>query len=269
MAGMVELRNRVAVVTGGASGIGRGIASQLVAQGAQVVIADIEASVLQQTARDIGALGIVTDVTSHASVAALASQTLERFGAVHIVCNNAGVGSMGKIENLSMADWNWVLNVNLMGVIHGVNVFLPLLIRNAGGGHIVNTASLAGLSVMPGMAAYSVTKFAIVALTETLALELATDHPQVGATVFCPGPVRSNIGKSLRNRIDASSSGLVDVDLDDLKEAFGGTVPWMESDQAGRIVVDAIRGGRLYAITHPDMVEAIKPRHAAIEAAFR
>jgi NAD(P)-dependent dehydrogenase (short-subunit alcohol dehydrogenase family) len=169
MSGLPDLQGKVAVVTGGASGIGKGIASQLIASGMRVVIADIEQDALRRTASELGATAIVTDVSDAGSVHALADAVVAELGTVHVVCNNAGVGPLAPIAELTMADWDWVLGVNLYGVIHGVQAFLPILAANPDGGHIVNTASMAGLVAPPRMAAYCVSKFGVVALTEVLA----------------------------------------------------------------------------------------------------
>ncbi len=200
MSALPDLRGKVAVVTGGASGIGMGIARQLIAEGMQVVIGDIEAGLLRKAADDLGAVGILTDVSDLDSVRALARSATERFGTVHVVCNNAGVGPLAAIADLTMADWHWIIGVNLYGVIHGVQTFLPVLQANEDGGHIVNTASMAGLVAPPRLGAYSVTKFGVVALTEVLAAELAQTGSKVGVSVLCPGVVRTNIGTSSRNR---------------------------------------------------------------------
>jgi NAD(P)-dependent dehydrogenase (short-subunit alcohol dehydrogenase family) len=148
------------------------------------VIGDIEAAALKASADDIGAIGVQTDVSDIAQVRALADETLGRFGRIDILCNNAGVGPFGSIEDLTLADWKWILDINLWGVIHALNVFLPHLITNPQGGHIVNTASLAGLRAFPGIGPYCVSKSGVVVLSETLALELARDHPTVGVTVL-------------------------------------------------------------------------------------
>jgi NAD(P)-dependent dehydrogenase (short-subunit alcohol dehydrogenase family) len=268
MAGLSDIQGRVAVVTGGASGIGRGVAEELLAQGAQVVIADIEKSVLDQTAREIGAVSVRTDVSKLESVQALADETLKRFGKVDIVCNNAGVGPFGRIEDVTLDDWKFVIDVNLWGVIYGVHVFLPHLIANPNGGHIVNTASQAGLAAFAHCGTYAVTKFGVVALTESLAMEMAHDHPKVGATVLCPGPVRTNIHRSLRNRpAELSAPKTHDIEVAQMASAVDGDARFLTPREAGRIVVDSIREGRLYAITHPEMYGLIGRRHEAIAAA--
>lgn len=267
MSGLESLTGKVAVVTGGASGIGRGIATRLVDQGMKVVIADIEQGALQQTAAEIGAVGIRTDVSDAASVQKLADEILSKFGAVHLVCNNAGVGSLGRIADMTFKDWQWVINVNLWGVIHGTQIFLPLLKRNADGGHFVNTSSMGGLGTMPGLGGYAVTKFGVVALTETLAQELAEDGSNVGATVLCPGTVRTNIANSSRNRPAGLEGGLADVDLE--ASEFGATLRWMDPLDVGDVVIRAVKRGDLYAFTHPEMGEPILQRNANIAAALK
>jgi NAD(P)-dependent dehydrogenase (short-subunit alcohol dehydrogenase family) len=267
MSGLAELRGKVAVVTGGASGIGAGIARQFAAEGMRVVIADVEADALRQASESIGALGIRTDVRDPASVQALADATMERYGTVHVVVKNAGIGPMAKIADLELSDWRWMVEVNLWGVIHGVHSFLPLLLKNPDGGHIVNTASVGGLTPAPGLGPYCVTKFGVVALTETLAQELAMDGSAVGASVLCPGLVRTKIARSSRNRPAGLGGGnLADVDLETMPDAPSGR--WLEPDDVGRIVVAGIRSGDLYIITHPEMWPTVQPRHKAIESAF-
>ena len=268
MGGISDLAGKTAVVTGGASGIGLGIARQLRAEGMQVVIADIEPGALEAAAAQIGATGVVTDVASLASVEALAAETIRRFGAVHVVCNNAGVGSGARVADMKPADWDWILGVNLLGVIHGVQAFLPLLSANPEGGHMVNTASMSGLRVRPGAGGYAVTKFGIVALTETLAMELAADGSKVGVSVLCPGMVRTNIKASTRNRPnDLAGGALADYDIETTE--LGARMRWLDPDEVGRITVRAIRRGDLYAITHPEQVGEIEERHRRLEAAFR
>ena len=268
MGGISDLAGKTAVVTGGASGIGLGIARQLRAEGMQVVIADIERAALDAAAEEIGAVGVVTDVASLESVQALAQETVSRFGAVDVVCNNAGVGSGARVADMTPADWDWILGVNLLGVIHGVQAFLPLLSANAEGGHMVNTASMSGLRVRPGAGGYAVTKFGIVALTETLAMELAADGSKVGVSVLCPGMVRTNIKASTRNRPgDLAGGALADYDIETTE--LGARMRWLDPDEVGRITVRAIRRGDLYAITHPEQVGEIEERHRRLEAAFR
>jgi NAD(P)-dependent dehydrogenase (short-subunit alcohol dehydrogenase family) len=268
MSGLPELRGKIAVVTGGASGIGKGIATQLAAAGMRVVIADIEVRALQATATEIGAVGVRTDVSDLASVQALAKTVCDRFGTVHVLCNNAGVGPMANLSDVTIEDWRWLIGVNLWGVIHGVHVFLPILKMNADGGHIVNTASVGGFTTMPGLGTYAVTKYGVIALTETLAQELALENSKVGVSALCPGPIRTNIRNSSRNRPQALAGGkLLDVDLE--RSDFGAGLRWMEPTAVGDLVVEAIRRGDLYVITHPEMLDAVEQRFRAVTDAFR
>jgi NAD(P)-dependent dehydrogenase (short-subunit alcohol dehydrogenase family) len=266
MSGLADLRGRVAVITGGASGIGRGIAERMLAHGMKVVIADIEEKSLTRTTQELGVFGVRTDVTDFASVATLAAATLKQFGKVDVVCNNAGIGPIARIADLTLDDWRWMINVNLWGVIHGVQAFLPILKANADGGHIVNTSSMSGLRTVPNLGAYAVTKFGVVALSEALARELAAENSRVGVSVLCPGPVRSDIGRSSRNRPkDLSEGHLTDVDIE--KTPLDSSVPtprFVDASVAGDVVVEAIKRGELYAFTHPELVASANARHAAI-----
>lgn len=260
-----EVTGRTAVITGGASGIGYGIAEALLEAGARVMIADVEREALGRASAALRVPATTVDVRDSGSVAALVEAACAELGHIDIVCNNAGIGPAGRLENLTTDDWRWMLDVNLWGVINGINAFLPILKRRPGTAHIVNTASMSGLAPAGGLGAYSVSKFGVVALTEALAVE----EPAIGTTVLCPGPVRSRIGDSTRNRpSSATAAGLTDLDLD--ASGIFGTAgpPWIEPIEAGRVVVDAIRYRRLYAITHPQLVSRVRARHAAIERAF-
>ena len=262
----MNLNGRVAVVTGGASGIGRGISEELVARGAKVVIADIEQAAMDKAAPEIGAFGIHCDVSDYASVEALARRTIDEFGRVDLLVNNAGVGSMALLENMTMDDWTWMLGVNLWGTIHGVQAFLPHLIANPDGGYVAATTSTGGFKTSPTLVPYSVSKFGVVALMEGLKLEMEQAGYRVGVSILAPGPVRSNIQNSRRNRpASLESGGLFDVELDDIG-LFAGGVPWKEPRYAGKILADAIEQERLYVTTHPDMVPRIFERmHRAEE----
>jgi hypothetical protein len=166
VSGLPDLGGKVAVVTGGASGIGKGIATQLVAEGARVIIADIQRDAMAATAAEIGAaMAVHVDVSDPASVDALARQVIETFGTVHVVCNNAGIGPLAPVADLTLDDWRWMIGVNLWGVIHGVHTFLPILKQNRDGGHIVNTASMAGLVAGPRLGAYAAAKYGVVTCT--------------------------------------------------------------------------------------------------------
>ena len=265
MSGLARPAGQVAVVTGGASGIGRSIARRLVTQGMQVVIADVEDGPLISTAAEIGATALHTDVTSPQAMQELAAQVQRRFGAVHLFCSNAGVASTARILDMSLPDWQWLLDVNLYGLIHGIRAFVPLLAENADGGHLAVTASVAGLHVTPQLGGYTVSKFAMMALAETLALELQTQHPNVGITILCPGPVSTQLGASQRNRPHAPTDrALVDRDL----QAEGNDARWLDPDTVADILIDAIRRGELYAMTHPEWAPIVQERHDRIMAAF-
>ena len=267
MSGLPDLAGKVAVVTGGASGIGKGIAARLIAEGAQVVIADIEPDAMAAAAEELGATGIATDVSDPASVDALAAAVLDRYGAVHVVCNNAGIGPLAPVADLTLDDWRWMIGVNLWGVIHGIHTFLPILRRNRDGGHIVNTASMAGLVAGPRLGAYAAAKYGVVGLTEVLAAELAADNSRVGVSVLCPGTVHTNIGHSSRNRpADLPAAGFKDIDIE-LED--NPRYRWIYPADAGAVVVRAIKRGDLYALTHPDWYPMVAERHEAIAAAFR
>jgi NAD(P)-dependent dehydrogenase (short-subunit alcohol dehydrogenase family) len=262
-----EFRGKVAVVTGGASGIGRALAARFADEGMHVVIADIEAAPLAATADELGVFGVRTDVTEADSVAALADATLERFGAVHVVCNNAGVGGGGLIKDLTLKDWRWVIDVSLWGVIHGVHSFLPHLLQNADGGHIVNTASLAGLVAGPGIGPYNAAKYGVVAISETLAAELAAEGSQVGVSVLCPGFVRTNIFTSQRNRPAALRNDKPKTGARDANQQIADALLAQGIDPsivAGK-VFDAIRANRFWIITHPEYLPSIAERCARIQ----
>ncbi len=262
---MESLQGKVAVITGGASGIGYGMAKQMKAAGMRIMIADVEERALERAAKALGVAAFQTDVRDAESVAALALAGVAQFGTVHVLCNNAGVGSMGRIADLSLADWRWMLDVNLFGVIYGVHHFLPILQANADGGHIISTASLAGLFCAPGLGAYSASKFAVVALMETLSLELAAGGSKVKTSVLIPGPTRTNIASSMRNRsADAASSGLADVRLEDVP-AYEGGIPWKSPDEIGDLVIEAILNDDFYIMTHPSEMEPILDRQRRIE----
>jgi NAD(P)-dependent dehydrogenase (short-subunit alcohol dehydrogenase family) len=266
---MEDVRGKVAVVTGGASGIGRALATRFAADGMNVVIADIEEGPLRATADELGVYGVLTDVTDATSVAALADATLERFGAVHVVCNNAGVGGGGLIKDLTLKDWQWVINVSLWGVIHGVHTFLPHLLQNTDGGHIVNTASMAGLVAGPGIGPYNAAKYGVVAISETLAAELAAEGSRVGVSVLCPGLVRTNIYTSQRNRPAALRNDRPKTGARSANQEIANALLERGIDPAivAGNVFDAIRNNRFWIITHPEFLPAVADRCARIQAA--
>jgi NAD(P)-dependent dehydrogenase (short-subunit alcohol dehydrogenase family) len=261
---MEDLQGKVAVITGGASGIGRAVADQAVAAGMRVVLADIEQDPLQQAVADLTeagaeAIGVLTDVADRASVEALRDRALERFGAVHLVHNNAGIGLGGPIWEVTEEDWRWILGVNLWGVIHGVATFTPLLLEQ-GEGHIVNTASIAGLIVAPFLGPYNATKQAVVAISETLYKDLQTVASPVGVSVLCPGFVQTRIAESDRNRPnwapDRDTMGAAEVQGVVQNLVDGGIAPEIVADR----VMDAVRTNTFYILTHPELDIAITTR---------
>ena len=261
---MEDLQGKVAVITGGASGIGRAVADKAAAEGMRIVLGDIEAGPLKLAVDDMtstGAevLGVVTDVSDRASVEALRDAALERFGAVHLVHNNAGIGLGGPIWEITEEDWRWILGVNLWGVIHGVATFTPLLLEQ-GEGHIVNTASIAGLIVAPFLGPYNATKQAVVAISETLFKDLQAVAAPIGVSVLCPGFVQTRIAESERNRPEWAP----DRDVEGAEElrgvvqdmVDGGIAPTTVADR----VIDAVRTNTFYILTHPELDGAITTR---------
>jgi NAD(P)-dependent dehydrogenase (short-subunit alcohol dehydrogenase family) len=263
----MELSGKVAVVTGGGSGIGKAMATRFVEEGMNVVIADIEQSALDATTAELGVLGVRTDVSDADSVAALADAVLERHGAVHVLCNNAGVGGGGVISSLTLNDWKWVVDVNLWGVVHGIHFFLPHLLENDDGGHIVNTASMAGLFPVPGIGPYNGTKYAVVGISETLAIELR--DTKVGVSVLCPGLVNTNIFTSQRNRPEAlRNDSRKDKDAALLSPEVV-TQRGLDPAVVGRLVANAVRDGEFWIFTHPELLDEVEARHRRITGARR
>jgi NAD(P)-dependent dehydrogenase (short-subunit alcohol dehydrogenase family) len=265
---MKELGGKSVVITGGASGIGKAMARAMVAEGMQVLIADVEEARLRAAADEIGCAFQVTDVTDQAAVAALAESAAARFGHIDMLCNNAGVGPMASLSQLTLNDWRWMIDVNLWGVIHGITAFLPLLRANPSGAHVVNTASMASLMPVPGLVAYCATKYAVIGMSEAMAEDFANEGLDIGVTILCPGPVRTDLGSSTRNRPAGLAGGLKDVLLEDSVQFEDSPVNWQSPDDTAAQVIRAIRLGERYVITHPDMIDPVKARHTAIEAAF-
>jgi NAD(P)-dependent dehydrogenase (short-subunit alcohol dehydrogenase family) len=269
---MDTLEGKTAVITGAASGIGLGLARRFGADGMKLVLADVESDALERAADGLRSSGVevvtqVTDVSEGEQVDALGRAALDAFGAVHLVCNNAGVGGGGQMNTLTTADWQWVLGVNLWGVIHGMRVFAPMLVEQ-GEGHIVNTASVAGLFAAPFMGPYSASKYAVVAISETAYNEFALAGSAVGISVLCPSWVKTRIHESDRNRPadlrnaddDSDASSMVAEAVAGL--IAGGISPGAVADQ----VADAIAAKRFYILTHPDSREMIRQRMEAILA---
>ena len=255
---MQELTNKVAVITGAGSGIGEGIARAAAAAGMKVVVADIDLAGASAVADGIGeaAFACEVDVSSLESVEALRDAALERFGAVHLVCNNAGVWLGALMLEADIRDWQFLVNVNLYGVIHGVKVFLPLLVEQ-GEGHIVNTASMGGLISGPPEGLYTTTKFAVVGLSESLLMEVADKG--VGVSVLCPGLVDTQLTtKSFEVRPEQLDSGI------DHQQPAPDTASGISPLAVGERVIDSVREGDFYIITHDDYRDIIAMRHQGI-----
>lgn len=263
MPGIRDFSGCVTVVTGGASGIGKGLGQRLVAEGATVVIADSDADLVTATAKDIDATPYAVDVRDAAAVQELADWTVARFGRVDFVANNAGVGPLAPFDELTLDDFRWVLDINVHGVVHGMKAFLPVLKANPDGGHMLNTASMAGLVTAPGMSAYSASKFAVVALTEAVRAELEAEDSPVGLSVLVPAQVRSNIGENALKR-PGLAGGVPHGSNDDHLPPG----EWLEADEAARIILDAVRRGDLYIVTHPETLPLVEARHGRITRAF-
>ena len=267
---MQDFAGRVAVVTGGASGIGLGLARRFGAEGMRVVIGDIEVAALDAAVAELAGAGVevegvVTDVSDPAQVQALADAAVARFGGVHVVCNNAGVGSGGLSWETTTETWEWVLGVNLWGVINGIRAFVPLLMQQDAG-HIVNTASIAGLVAGPFMGPYNASKHAVVALSETLLHELAMSAAHVHVSVLCPGWVNTRIGESARNRPDRGEGG---ADLGaGLSLLQGVLARGMAPEAVAEQVLAAVRAERFWILTHDGeadgWVDAVNRRAQAL-----
>jgi NAD(P)-dependent dehydrogenase (short-subunit alcohol dehydrogenase family) len=260
---MQQFEGRVAVFTGAGSGIGRALALHAAREGMRVAIADIEVGALEETAAEVETTGAEvlvapTDVARAEHVDALASLAYERFGAVHLLCNNAGVFQAGVTWERELADWQWVMGVNFWGVLHGIRSFVPRMLDAGDEGHVVNTSSLAGLISGAYSAPYIASKFAVLGLTECLAHDLQTQGASIGASVLVPGLVDTKIAYSTRNRPDeppseaqAPDHHMVEQALRDLT-AKSGRPP----DEVAGLVFDAVRSGRFY-ITTSDATETI------------
>lgn len=271
---MKEVRGKVAFITGGASGIGLGIAGAFVEAGMKVVLADLRQDHIDEALTGFAKRGqsksvhaIRLDVTDRAAMAAAADETERVFGKVHVLVNNAGVGIQGPFKGITYADWDFGMAVNLGGVINGIQTFLPRIRAHGEGGHIVNTASLAALVPMPAQfVTYVAAKAAVVRISECIRDELMQEN--IGVSVLCPGPIRTNIFEVSKNRPAAFGVG----DAFRAAEDTGATrVPFpsmMEPAEVGALVLKAIRNEELYIITHGEWRPMGEARHAAIIAAM-
>jgi NAD(P)-dependent dehydrogenase (short-subunit alcohol dehydrogenase family) len=258
-------KDRVAVVTGAASGIGLALAERFAAEGMKIVMADIEVAALASAETTVrrqasAVLAVKVDVARHEDVERLARETYATFGAAHVLCNNAGVAVIGAAHEHSLADWQWVINVNLWGVIHGVRAFLPRMLAGGDEGHIVNTASMAGLTTAPFMSVYDVTKHGVVALSECMYKELRLMSAPIGVSVVCPGLVDTAIMRSSRNRpADLSEEGKAGP----MAQAFGQALSdrlaggYSPSEVAEQVIA-GIREDRFYIVpAQPEVKSSI------------
>ena len=263
-------RDRVAVVTGGAAGIGAALAQAFAARGARLVLADVDQGALSATARRLenegaSVLAVRTDVGDRAQVEALADAAWQRFGGVHIVCNNAGVGVFGEIAQARPSDWEYTMRVNFWGVAHGIQAFVPRLLAQRAGGHIVNTASMAGLVGMQWLGIYCASKFAVVGLSEALARELKPHG--IGVSVLCPMIVDTQINANSERLRPAALGGTGAVTPPPPNQpSMAGSV--ISTEEVARRVVRGIERGDLYILTHPEQREFLRRRAERLDAVF-
>lgn len=268
---MKDLAGKTAVVTGAAQGIGLGISRALAGAGMNVALADIQPDAVERARQEIASFGVKTlamplDVSDAAAVARAAEEVRRTFGTLHVLCNNAGVAPPGKpVTQFTRAEWEWVIGVNLYGVINGLASFLPLIRAHAEGGHVVNTASIGGLQVRPGRGsgAYSATKYAVVAISESLEQELAGTG--IGVSVLCPAAVNTEIYASAKHRPQRFGGPYESPPDNPVKNLLAEGLP---PDAVGQRVLRAIRDGEFFIFTHAEPRAWIEERHARLMTAF-
>jgi NAD(P)-dependent dehydrogenase (short-subunit alcohol dehydrogenase family) len=265
---MNDFKGKVAVITGAASGIGGGLARKATAEGMRVVLADVEEPALLDAEREIAGLGaetlaVRTDVSVAADVEALAAAAYDRFGAVHLLCNNAGVFQAGVMWQRTRSDWDWVMGVNFWGALNGIQAFVPRMIEGGEPGHIVNTSSMAGVTTVAYSGPYVVSKFAAAALTESLAHDLRAEGSSIGVSCLVPGAVATNIARSARNRPDEPPSEAQSPDhhfvegaLADLLATHG-----RHPDEIGEMVFAGVRAGDFWIPTTDAYEDLLRARH--------
>ena len=265
---MKIFKDRVAVITGGASGLGRAMALRFAREGMKIVLADIEKEALGKTEKEFKEAGypvlaVRTDVSNGRDVDALADKAFKTFGGVHVLCNNAGVAPGGTVWEQSVKDWEWTLGVNVWGVIHGIRAFVPRMLEQNVEGHVVNTASVAGLLSLPGMAMYCVSKHSVVTLTECLHHDLIEFGAKIRASVLCPAFVPTGISDSERNRPDALRAEKTKSTADQQREerlrhaVKSGRI---SAEQVAELVFQAIGAGKFYVLPHQKIKPAIEMR---------
>ena len=269
---MDNLQNKVAVITGAASGIGLGITRALIAEGVHIAMLDVEEQALSAALEGIGDTNVdlqryVVDVSNRDDMARTAEEIRAHFGNVHILCNNAGVAAGGAVDQISYEDWDWCLGVNLNGVVNGMQTFLPLMTSHEEGGHIVNTSSILGQLPAPGQAIYCASKYAVLGISEVARMDLAPKN--IGVSALCPGMIATNIVKSERNRPAEMGEGGLFADqarIDEIDRVFqsDGLAP----DTVGEQVVHAIKTDKPYIFTHAGLAGGIEARFQGILAGF-
>jgi len=265
---MDPFRDRVAVITGGAGGIGMAMARAFAARGAKLVLADLDEAALRGAVAELqtagaSVLGVPSDVTRLESVQALAAAARRHFGAAHIICNNAGVALFGEMQHASHNDWVFTMNVNFWGVVHGIETFVPLLVEQKQGGHIVNTASMAGLVGMRWLGIYSASKFAVVGVSEALHREL--EPAGIGVSVLCPMIVDTQINQNSARMRPTELRNAEEPPIPPAAAMAGGTIA---ADEVGRRVVRAIERGDFYILTHPEQQGILRKRAGRLDAMF-
>lgn len=271
---MEQLQGKNAFITGGASGIGFAMAQALLSEGMNVVIADIDADALAQASEALQGSNArlatkVLDVTDRAQYAAVADEVEAEFGAIHVVCNNAGVYRGGSMDSMTFEDWDWIMGVNVGGVINGVQTWVKRIKRHGEGGHIVNTASMAGMLTSPGLGIYNTSKFAVVGMSEGLRGDLEAQG--IGVSVLCPGMVRTQILDSERTRPDTfdpsdpEAVSAAQAHSEIMHMAMNASI---EAGEVADMVVDGIKRNLLYLFPHPELKGSLEERVAAILEAF-
>ena len=275
---MREVRGKTGFITGGASGMGLAMARSFAKAGMKVVVADVERAALDAVqsefeAANVEFLALKVDVTDRGGMEAAAAETEGRFGKVHVLCNNAGVAVGGAVDRMAYNDWDWVVGVNLGGVVNGIQAFVPRIEAHGEGGHIVNTASMAGHLAIPGLSVYTATKFAVVGLSETMRADLAAQD--IGVSVLCPGVVNTNIFTSERNRPEdlpgTSFALLADPDASPAEQAVRFEdlrANALDPAVVGDMVLHAIREDEFYIFSHPELGAMAEARHEEMAGAY-